>query len=133
MLGYSSCNYYSCCYIVVAMLFQLQLLFMLLYCCCHVIPVAIIIHVIILFTLPYCSCRNIVYVVMLFMLLCYSCCCIIYDTILFMLCCCSRYCCFHNSRATTYVDQMSAWYDVKTKAEIINIKVFEKLEVNCVS
>lgn len=24
---------------------------------------------------------------------------------------------------------MSAWYDVKTKQEVINIKVFEKLEV----
>ena len=32
-------------------------------------------------------------------------------------------------RVTSYVDQMSAWYDVKTKQEVINIKVFEKLEV----
>ncbi len=32
-------------------------------------------------------------------------------------------------RLTSYVDQMSAWYDVKTKLEVINIKVFEKLEV----
>ena len=32
-------------------------------------------------------------------------------------------------RVTCYVEQMSAWYDAKTKAEVMNIKVFEKLEV----
>lgn len=33
-------------------------------------------------------------------------------------------------RFTSYVDQMSAWYDVKTKQEIVSIKMFEKLEVS---
>ena len=33
-----------------------------------------------------------------------------------------------DPKTTSYVDQMSAWYDSKTKAEIINIKVFEQLE-----
>ncbi len=32
-------------------------------------------------------------------------------------------------RLTTYVDQRSAWYEQKTKQEIVNIKIFEKLEV----
>ena len=36
------------------------------------------------------------------------------------------------SRTTSYVDQMSAWYDLKTKQEIVNIKVFEKLEVRLI-
>ncbi len=40
----------------------------------------------------------------------------------------TSYTCFFF-RLTSYVDQMSAWYDVKTKLEVINIKVFEKLEV----
>ena len=38
-------------------------------------------------------------------------------------------CVYIHFRVTSYVDQMSAWYDVKTKQEVINIKVFEKLEV----
>jgi len=32
-------------------------------------------------------------------------------------------------RTTSYIDQMSAWYDAKTKQEIVSIKMFEKLEV----
>ena len=34
-----------------------------------------------------------------------------------------------DPKVTSYVDRMSAWYDNKTKTEVINIKVFEKLEV----
>ena len=34
-----------------------------------------------------------------------------------------------DPRLTHYIEQMSAWYDAKTKAEVINIKLFEKLEV----
>jgi len=33
-------------------------------------------------------------------------------------------------RSTSYIDQMSAWYDAKTKQEIVSIKLFEKLEVD---
>lgn len=33
-----------------------------------------------------------------------------------------------DPRQTTYVDQMSTWYDSKTKQEVVTIKVFEKLE-----
>jgi WASH complex subunit strumpellin len=35
---------------------------------------------------------------------------------------------FH-CRTTTYIDRVSAWYDGRTKEEIINIKLFGKLEV----
>lgn len=32
-------------------------------------------------------------------------------------------------RITAYIDQMKAWYDVKTKAEQVNRTLFQKLQV----
>ena len=42
-------------------------------------------------------------------------------------------CILYVHRVTCYVEQMSAWYDAKTKTEVMNIKVFEKLEVESTS
>ncbi|KAK2144442.1 hypothetical protein LSH36_756g00059 [Paralvinella palmiformis] len=33
-----------------------------------------------------------------------------------------------DPKTTTYIDQMNAWYDQKTKEEVVNFKLFEKLE-----
>lgn len=32
-------------------------------------------------------------------------------------------------RITTYIDQMKAWYDVRTKSEQVNRTLFQKLQV----
>lgn len=34
---------------------------------------------------------------------------------------------FH--RLTSYIDPMKAWYDLKTKQELVNRKLFQKLQV----
>lgn len=37
-----------------------------------------------------------------------------------------------DPRVTTYIDQMSAWYDKKTNLEVINLRLWEYLEVRSV-
>ena len=34
-----------------------------------------------------------------------------------------------DTRTTTYIDQMSAWYDKRTTTEVVNIKLWEQLKV----
>ena len=34
-----------------------------------------------------------------------------------------------DTRFTTYIDQMSAWYDKKTGQEILNLKLWQQLKV----
>ena len=38
-----------------------------------------------------------------------------------------------DTRYTTYVDQMSAWYDKKTNMEILNLKLWHQLKVKSYS
>ena len=35
-----------------------------------------------------------------------------------------------DTRTTTYIDQMSAWYDKRTTTEVVNIKLWEQLKVS---
>ena len=37
-----------------------------------------------------------------------------------------------DTRFTTYVDQMSAWYDKRTNMEILNLKLWQQLKVGVV-
>ena len=37
-----------------------------------------------------------------------------------------------DPRVTTYIDQMSAWYDKKTNLEVVNLRLWEYLEVRSV-
>ena len=37
------------------------------------------------------------------------------------------------SRTTGYIDQMSAWYDKRTAAEVVNLKLWEQLKVSLVA
>ena len=37
-----------------------------------------------------------------------------------------------DPRVTTYIDQMSAWYDKKTNLELVNLRLWEYLEVRSV-
>lgn len=34
-----------------------------------------------------------------------------------------------DTRTTTYIDQMSSWYDKRTTTEVVNIKLWEQLKV----
>ena len=34
-----------------------------------------------------------------------------------------------DTRATTFIDQMSAWYDKKTQQEVLNLRLWEQLKV----
>ena len=34
-----------------------------------------------------------------------------------------------DTRQTTFIEQMSAWYDKKTNQEVVNLKLWERLQV----
>lgn len=34
-----------------------------------------------------------------------------------------------DTRSTSFIEQMSAWYDKRTMAEVLNIKIWEQLKV----
>ena len=37
---------------------------------------------------------------------------------------------FFTLRAAAYIDPMKAWYDIKTRQEIVNKTLFSKIQVN---